>query len=89
MTMPSVAPTVSPDAVQTFCYAPDALAPELEELIAILPQDALDGVGCLAASYSSALLPGGCVYDPSGAELSNGRCCYRLDTATESCTDPR
>src|SRR5262245_23519126 len=31
---PSVAPSVSPDAVQTFCYVPSALenTPELEEL---------------------------------------------------------
>lgn len=88
-TMPSVTPSISPDAAQTFCYAPDALESELEELLAILPRDAIDAAGCLAAEYSSALLPGGCVYDPSGAELSNGRCCYRMDTATETCTDPR
>ena len=88
-TMPSVTPTISPDAVQTFCYAPDELGSELEELLAILPREALDDAGCLAAEYSSVLLPGGCVYDPSGAELSSGRCCYRMDTATETCTDPR
>jgi hypothetical protein len=88
-TTPSATPTISPDAVQTFCYARDDLGPELEELLAILPRDALDDAGCLAAQYSSVLSPGGCVYDPSGAELSSGLCCYRLDTATETCSDPR
>ena len=88
-TMPSVTPTLSPDAVQTICYAPDELGPELEELLAILPRDALDDAGCLAAEYSSVLLPGGCVYDASGAELSNGLCCYRMDSPTETCSEPR
>ena len=90
-TTPSVTPGIAPDAVQTFCYVPAELerTPELEELLAILPDDALDGSGCLAAEYSSLLLPGGCVYDPSGAELSSGRCCYRMDTATDDCSDPR
>src|SRR5689334_8088988 len=80
---PSVTPGIAPSAVQTFCYAPDELEqrPEVEELLAILPDDALDRAGCLAAEYSSLLLPGGCVYDPSGAERSNGRCCYRMDMA--------
>lgn len=87
-TTPSVTPTIS-SAVQTICYAREELGPDLEELLAILPPDALDEAGCLAAQYSSVLLRGGCVYAPSGADFSSGRCCYRMDTATDNCDGPR
>ncbi|HWO09418.1 MAG TPA: hypothetical protein VNN80_08055 [Polyangiaceae bacterium] len=87
VTTPSPAPTVAPDAVPTFCYSPTELerTPELEEMLPTLPAEAFDGAGCLAADYSDLLTPGRCVYDPSGAELTAGRCCYRLDSLTEDC----
>ena len=90
-TTPSAAPSIAPDAVQTFCYAPAALeqTPALEEILPFLPEEAFDSAGCLAGEYSGWLLPGRCVYDPSGAELQGGRCCYRMDSATPDCDDPR
>jgi len=86
-TTPSQAPTIAPEAVQTFCYVPSSLerTPALEEVLPFLPADAFDGVGCLAGEYSSWLVPSRCVYDPSGADFANGRCCYRLDSVAPDC----
>jgi hypothetical protein len=86
-TTPSEAPSISPDAVQTYCYSLAELerTPELQEMLPTLPVDAFDGAGCLAADYSSLLIPGRCLYDPSGAELTEGRCCYRMDSLTAEC----
>lgn len=86
-TTPSEAPGIAPSAVPTFCYAPDDLdrEPELQTLMPLLPEAAFDASGCLTSEYSGWLVPGRCVYDPSGAELTDGRCCYRMDGVVPDC----
>ena len=74
------------------CYSPDDLdsSPLLEEVLPLLPRDAFDSNGCLAASYTSWLVAGNCSYDADGANLRGGQCCYELDDPVPDCQrEPR
>jgi hypothetical protein len=72
------------------CYERDALEnlPELGAIIDGLGAQALAPNGCLSGNYAGWLAGGGCQYDPNGALLRDGECCYVLTEGPPGCGRP-
>lgn len=72
------------------CYERDELEEisELSSIAALLGPDVIAPNGCLSGDYAGWLAGGGCQYDPNGAVLRDGACCYVLVAGPPACGRP-
>lgn len=72
------------------CYERDAVddIPQLSAIADLLPNEAFAPNGCLSGDYAGWLAGGDCQYDPSGAVLRDGECCYVLVGGPPVCGRP-